>query len=183
MSISIDKMLFLCYIIYRFPSRQSPMFIKILTGEKSITGHNVRLKFYKWVLKKHSPSTSPPTKKQFLWQIFESRSMTGLEGKVYWATLTGAQGHEIMGKGYEKTRPVLIIRDMGATAVVVPLTSKFNPKNLLISVKESYANIGQIRTLDKGRLRRFMFSASQSELSQVLMTCFTEILCPLTHTP
>lgn len=159
------------------------MFIKILTGEKSITGHNVRLKFYKWVLKKHSPSTSPPTKKQFLWQIFESRSMTGLEGKVYWATLTGAQGHEIMGKGDEQTRPVLIIRDMGSTVMAVPLTSKFNSRSLLISLSTSYANIGQIRTLDKRRLRGFMFPTSQAEFMQVIVTCFTEILCPLTHTP
>lgn len=159
------------------------MFIKILTGEKSISGHNIRLKFYKWVVEKHSPPPSPPTKQQFLWQIFESRSMTGLEGKVYWATLTGAQGHEIMGKGFEETRPVLIIRDMGSTVIAVPLTSKFNPRSLLISISGSYANVGQLRTLDKTRLKGFMFSASQSELSQVLMTCFTEILCPLPHTP
>lgn len=159
------------------------MFIKILTGEKSISGHNIRLKFYKWVLEKHSPPPSPPTKQQFLWQIFESRSMTGLEGKVYWATLTGAQGHEIMGKGFEETRPVLIIRDMGSTVMAVPLTSKFNSRSLLISIRSSYANIGQLRTLDKRRLRKFMFLASQSDFSQVIMTCFTEILCPSTHTP
>lgn len=156
------------------------MFIKILTGEKSISGHNIRLKFYKWVLEKHSP----PKIQQILWQIFEFRSMTGLEGKVYWATLTGAQGYEIMGKGFEGTRPVLIIRDMGSTVIAVPLTSKFNPRSLLISISsESYANIGQIRTLDKKRLREFMFLASQSDFSQVIMTCFTEILCPSTHTP
>lgn len=158
------------------------MFIKILTGEKSISGHNIRLKFYKWVLEKHSPPPSPPTKQQFLWQIFESRSMTGFEGKVYWATLTGAQGHEIMGKGDEQTRPVLIIRDMGSTVIAVPLTSKFNPRSLLISVRTSYANIGQIRTLDKTRLREFMFSSSKAEFLQVLVTCLTEILCPLPPT-
>lgn len=160
------------------------MFIKILTGEKSISGHNIRLKFYKWVLEKHSPPPSPPpTIQQILWEIFESRSMTGLEGNVYWATLTGAQGHEIMGKGWEQTRPVLIIRDMGATVMAVPLTRRFNPRNLLVSIRRSYANIGQLRTLDKTRLKGFMFSASQSELSQVLMTCFTEILCPPPHAP
>ena len=161
--------------------------LKLLTGESSITGLFLRIKFYRWVLERGSPPKTPFPNSTQITSIFTKRSISGMEGKVYWASLRGSLGCEIMGKGLQETRPVLIILDRGATVCAIPLTSQYHSSPWYIPIhtpeKSTWANVRQIRTLDKRRLRGYMFSASQAELLQVLATCLTELLCPLHSTP
>ena len=164
------------------------MFIfQLLTGETSITGKNLRLRFYRWVLERKYPSVKTPTTEELLWRLFSQRSITGFERRVYWASLNGAKGHEIIGKGSEETRPVLIIKDTRATVTVIPLTSQYNGSSYLVPIRvrqrESYDNVRQVRTLDKIRLREFMGLASEADFINIIVTYFIQILCPFNHTP
>ena len=161
--------------------------LKLLTGENSITGLSLRIQFYRWVLERVSPPKTPfPNSAQIL-SIFTKRSISGMEGKVYWASLRGSLGCEIMGKRLQQTRPVLIILDRGCTVSIIPLTSQYHSSPWCVPIqgtgKPAWANVRQIRTLDKRRIQRKLCNISHEDFSHVLATCLTELLCPLHPTP
>lgn len=97
-------------------------------------------------------------------------------GQLWWVDLNPTIGSEI-----QKIRPCLIIQNdtgnrFAATTIIAPLTStaynapivvalKPNKQNKLVN--PSYANLAQIRCIDKQRLNQFIGILSEKEMDAI----------------
>ncbi len=99
-----------------------------------------------------------------------------LRGEIRWADLNPVRGHEQDG-----VRPVLILshnifNDRSKTVIAVIITSQPQksgfPLTLLLESgnlpKQSWAKIGQIRTLSAERIGKTIGKVSDEELAQVI---------------
>lgn len=91
------------------------------------------------------------------------------EGEIRWCRIGINIGNEILGKGENSKRPVLILRKFsGDVFLGVPLTSKIHKGDWYYVFKHEGVKrsliLNQSRLLDKKRLEEKMFEISEKEL-------------------
>jgi mRNA interferase MazF len=95
------------------------------------------------------------------------------EKEIWWCRIGVNVGSEVYGKGYEYTRPVLVINAEGSeTFIGIPLTSNIKSKKYAAIIKTDdgllhTALTYQIRSFDKRRLTERMYVLSDTEYSEI----------------
>ncbi len=95
------------------------------------------------------------------------------EKEIWWCSIGVNIGSEVYGKGYDYTRPVLVINSEGAESFIgIPLTSKIKSKKYSCILKTDdgvlhTALVYQIRSFDKRRLAERKYVLSDGEYSKI----------------
>lgn len=95
------------------------------------------------------------------------------EKEIWWCRIGVNIGSEVYGKGFEYTRPVLVINSEGGECCIcIPLSSKIkNTKYSCVIRTEDgklhTALVFQVRSIDKRRLKEKMYDLSTEEYVKV----------------
>lgn len=95
------------------------------------------------------------------------------EKEIWWCSIGVNVGSEVFGKGYDYTRPVLVINAEGSESFIgIPLTSKVKNKkySCIIQTDDGVlhtALLYQIRSFDKRRLTERKYVLSENEYAKI----------------
>ena len=94
------------------------------------------------------------------------------EGEIRWCRIGLNVGNEIVGKGQEFIRPVLVLKKFsGDVFLGIPLTSKVHLGNWYYVLKHKEVErsliLNQSRLLDRKRLQEKLFEIPESEILKI----------------
>jgi mRNA interferase MazF len=109
------------------------------------------------------------------------------EGEIRWCSIGINVGVEILGKGADFVRPVLIYKKLDAASfLAIPLTTQPKEGSWYVHIKigraKSVAIIAQARVLDSKRLLKLIGTISDEELNRVRKV-FADFYGPKTFSP
>lgn len=93
-------------------------------------------------------------------------------GAVYWCKIGPGIGHELVGKGWDFTRPVLVIGELNVSSLLVlPITSQTHvgANYLRVVIDGRYENLAlaHLMTVDKKRIGSYIDEVDEARLRTI----------------